>query len=140
MNIHYPAEGRNYLMDAAINGAQQIADWYVVLFEGDYTPQDDDTAANINARATEITAYAENTRPKLVTSAAVGGVLDNQGSIAQFTMTAAKTVRAFGIVSSAGKGTVTGKLLGLQRLPSPRSYSPGDVVKVPVSLSLANVI
>lgn len=138
MALYFPAEGRNYMMDVAVHGAAQVTEWYVVMFEGDYTPQDDDTAANIVARATEITAYAESTRPALVESVAVGGATDNSGSVAQFTINAAKTVRLFGVVSSAGKGASTGVLLAIQRLPSPRTYGPGDVVKVPIALVLAN--
>lgn len=138
MSLNYPAEGRNYIMDAAIHGGQQIGTWYVALYEGDYTPQEDDTAANIGARATEITAYTELTRPELVESAAAGGASDNTGNLAQFTLSAAKTVRGFAVVSSAGKGANTGKLLAYQRLATPRTYASGDVVKVPVSLILSN--
>ena len=32
MTMTYPAEGRNYMIDVAVNGATQIADWYVALY------------------------------------------------------------------------------------------------------------
>lgn len=140
MTMSYPAEGRNYLIDVAVNGAPQITDFYAVLYEGDYTFQDEDTAANIVARATEITAYAENTRPSVLLAAAEGGGTSNEGQLVQFTLSATKTVRGFAIVSSAGKGATTGKLLCVQRLPSPRTYAAGDVVKVPISLTISNPI
>lgn len=138
MTIKYPAEGRNYMMDVAVHGGTQVTEWRVAVYEGDYTPQDDDTAANIVARATEITAYTESTRPILVESAASGGVTDNTGNLAQFTLSAAKTVRAFAIVSSAGKGSTTGVLLAFQKLGTPVAYPAGTVVKVPIMLSLDN--
>ncbi len=138
MSLYFPAEGRNYMMDVAVHGGAQITDWYIALFEGDYTPQDDDTAANIVARATEITAYTEPIRPAFDESAASSGATDNSGNVAKFTLNAEKTVRLFALVSSAGKGASTGVLLAIQRLPSPRTYGPGDVVKVPVSLVLTN--
>lgn len=138
MSLNYPAEGRNYLWDAGVRGGTQYSPWYIALFEGDYTPQDDDTAANIGARATEITAYSQSTRPEFVEGAPVGGATDNDGNVAQFTLTADKTVRAFALLSAAGKGATTGKLLCFQKLPSPRSYSAGDKVNVPINLSLLN--
>lgn len=136
--IFYPAEGRNHILDVTLHGATQVAEWRVALFEGDYTPQDDDTAANIVARATEITAYTESTRPAFVEGAAVGGATDNNGNHAQFTLSADKTVRAFAIVSSAGKGSTTGVLLAIQKLTAPASYPAGTVVRVPVLLTLSN--
>lgn len=138
MTMFYPAEGRNYLIDVAVNGAPQITDFYVAFYEGDYTFRDDDTAANIAARATEITAYTENLRPEVLFSAAVGGTTSNAGQVAQFTLSAPKTVRSFAVLTSAGKGTGIGKLLCVQRLPSPRAYAAGDVVKVPISLNISN--
>ncbi|WP_398493389.1 hypothetical protein [Variovorax sp.] len=140
MSLHFPAEGRNYLLNVGVHGGAQVTTWYIALFEGDYTPQEDDAAANIGARATEITAYSQTTRPEFVESAAVGGATDNEASVAQFTLTAPKTVRAFGLLSAAGKGAATGTLLAFQRLSSPRSYDVGDVIKVPTSLTLSNPV
>ena len=139
MAIFYPAQGRNYLMDVVLNTSQpKITSWYVVPYEGDYTPQNDDTAANIGARATEITAYSETTRPEFVKSTANNGLVNNTGSLAQFTLTTNKTIRGFAILSSAGKGTGTGVLLAIQKLATPKAYSVGDVVKIPVIMSLSN--
>jgi len=126
-------------MDVGLNASQaKITSWYVVPYEGDYTPQNDDTAANIGVRATEITAYSEGTRPEFIKSNANNGLVNNAASLAQFTLTANKTIRGFMIMSSAGKGTGTGVLLAIQKLATPKSYSIGDVVKIPVSMLLAN--
>ena len=138
MSLYFPAEGRNYIMNAAVHGGAQVSDWRVAIFEGDYTPQDDDTAANIGARATEITAYTELTRPSFVESAAVAGASDNTGNLAQFTLNATKGIRLFALLSSSGKGSSTGVLLCIQRLPAVRTYSAGDVVQAPVSLVATN--
>lgn len=137
-SLFFPVEGRDYLLDVGVHGGVQIGAWYVALYEGDYEPQETDTAANIGVRATEITAYAEGTRPEFVEQGSAGGATNNQGSVAQFTMTAEKTVRMFALVSSGGKGAAVGKLLAVQRLSSPRTYGPGDVIKVPISLTLIN--
>ncbi|MDO5691117.1 MAG: hypothetical protein Q4G70_01375 [Pseudomonadota bacterium] len=126
------------MMDVALRGRAQITSWHVMLFEGDYTPQDDDTAANIVGRSTELTAYTATARPGLVVAAAAGGATNNSASIAQFELTADKTVHGFAVISSAGKATGSGVLLALQRLDTPRAYSSGDTVTVPVTLSLSN--
>lgn len=136
--INFPAEGRNYMMDVAVHGGTQVTEWRVALYEGDYTAQDDDTAANIVARAAEITAYTESTRPIFVEAAASGGLTDNTGNLAEVTLNAAKTVRGFGIVSSAGKGSTTGILLAYQKLTTPVAYPSGTVVKIPITLSVEN--
>ncbi|MCB1610482.1 MAG: hypothetical protein KDI60_01675 [Xanthomonadales bacterium] len=138
MALYYPAEGRNYMMDVAVHGRAQISSWYVLLFEGDYTPQEDDTAANIVARATEITAYVAGTRQALTVDAAVAGATDNADNLAEVTLNANKTVHGFAIVSAAAKGATTGVLLAIQKLATGRAYANGDVIKVPVSLALTN--
>lgn len=139
MALNYPEQGRNYVLDVAVNDGNKIANWYILLFENDYTPQESDTAQNIVSRAGEIATYAEGTRPAFTVSAPTGGGVNNQGNIAQVTLNAAKTVRGFAIVSSAGKGTSTGTLLAVQRLDSARAYNSGDVVKIPATLLLSNV-
>jgi len=139
MSLFFPAEGRNYLWDAGVRGGTQFSPFYVALFEGDYTPQEDDTAANFAVRATECTAYTLGTRPEFVESAAAGGAVDNAAAVTQFTLNATKTVHGFAILSAPAKGATTGVLLCIQKLASPRTYGAGDVVKVPVVLNLANV-
>ena len=139
MSLNFPAEGRNYMLDVGVHGGTQIGTWYVALFEGDYTPQEDDTAANFASRATECTAYASATRPEFVESAPAAGAVDNDASVTQFVMTAPKTIRGFAILSAPAKGATTGKMLCIQRLSSPRTYGAGDVVTVPSHLTLLNV-
>lgn len=139
MAIAFPLEGRDYILDVAVHDGVKIGNWYVALYEGNYTSQDSDTAANIGGRATEITAYSESTRPALTFNPPTNGAANNAGALAQVTMTATKTIRAFGIVSSAAKGSTSGKLLAYQKLATPVTYNNGDIVKVPVTLSALNL-
>lgn len=138
MAIVYPEEGRNYLLDVAVNNGSKIGAWYVMLFEANYSPQDSDTAANIVSRATEVTAYTEGTRQPIVLTAPANGKTSNAGNLARFTLNANKTIYGFAIVSSAAKGGTTGKLLCLQKLAAPRPYLSGDKVDVPVTLEMFN--
>lgn len=139
MALKFPTEGRNYIWDAAVHNGTRYGTWYVALFEGDYTPDDTDTAANFASRATEITAYTSGTRPELVESVPAAGGIDNSTAVTQVTLTTEKTVHGFAILSAPAKGATTGVLLCIQKLTAPRTYGAGDVVKIPVVLSLANV-
>jgi len=136
MSIVFPIEGRNHMLGVTLHGEAAFPTWYIALFEGDYTPTDGLTAATFPGLATECTAYAESTRREFVESAPVGGASDNSASLAQFTMTAAKRIYGFAILSASAKGALTGKVLCAQRLASPKDYDIGDVVKVPVNLTL----
>ena len=139
MPIAFPKESRDHILDVVLHNGVKTTEWYVALFEGNYTPQDSDTAANIGGRATEITSYAESTRPALTFNPPANGEINNAGGLAQVTMTATKTIRALGIVSSAAKGSTSGKLLAFQKLAVPVTYNNGDIVKVPVTLSALNL-
>jgi hypothetical protein len=55
-------EGLNSLLGVMFNAATQITQWYVGLFEGNYTPVAGVTAATITSASTECTAYDEATR------------------------------------------------------------------------------
>lgn len=138
MSLLYPAEGRNHMLGVTIHAEAAAPTWYIALFEGNYTPQDDDTAANFASRATECTAYDESTRVEFKETAPSGGASNNTADMALFTMNSTKTIYGFAILSAAAKGATTGKLLCIQRLTSPKTYDAGDVVKVPVSLTLQN--
>lgn len=140
MSLYFPAQGRDYLMDVGVHGGTQVPTWYIALFEGDYDSQEDDTAANIGSRATEITAYSETTRQEFKEAAATGGATSNSGAVALVTLTAQKAVSGFALVSSAGKGSSTGILLCYQRLPTAHTYPAGTAIKIPVGLLLANAV
>lgn len=138
MAFYTPAEGRDYIQEVSMRNGIQYPTWYVALFEGDYTPQDDDTAANFAIRATECTAYTIGTRLEVTFSPSVGGDINNESHLGSFTLTATKTIRGFAILSAPAKGATTGVLRGIEKLTSPRTYAAGDVVKVPVHLTLMN--
>lgn len=139
MAISFPIEGRNHMIDVALHNGTKVTQWYIMLFEGNYTPQDSDTAANIVSRATEIVAYSETLRPAFVVNAPANGETSNAGALAQVTLTAPKTIRGFAITSSAGKGTGTGVLLAHQQLATPVAYNVGDIVKIPVTIAALNL-
>lgn len=131
-----PDEGRDYILNAALNSGSQFGTWYIGLYEGSYTPVAGDTMATFPASATEITAYSEAARVTLVDDPLAGGVFINSTTKAEFTFTAAKTVRGGFISSGATKGGTTGVLLSAVLASSPKTVGIGEVLRVTAGLSL----
>jgi hypothetical protein len=69
-----------------------VANWYVGVYEGAYTPVATDTMATFPADSTECTTYAGATRPALTLGAIAGGAVDNFAATTDFAFNATKTV------------------------------------------------
>ena len=125
-----PIEGLNHMLGVTIKNGTPVPQWYIGLFEGDYTPDPSVTAATLPALATECTAYSETTRVPLVTGAVSGGATSNANNIAEFTFPVAKTVYGAFIASAPAKGATSGIVLSAVRFPSPRVMGAGSVLRV----------
>lgn len=125
-----PTEGLNFLLSLAFKSATVVPAWFISIFEGDYTPTNDVTAATLPGLATEITAYTPSTRPEFVEGAVSNGSVSNAASLAEITFTQAKTVRVIAMTSASAKGSTAGVALSVVRLPSPKLYDVGDVMRV----------
>ena len=125
-----PIEGLNYMLNVTLKNAAPVPQWYVGLFEGDYTPSSDVTAATLPVLATECVAYSETTRVPLVLGAVSGGAASNASDIAEFTFPVAKTVYGAFIASSPTKGAASGTVLTAVRFPSPRVMGAGSVLRI----------
>jgi hypothetical protein len=134
-----PNEGRDYILNSALNGAAQLSTWYNGLYEGNYTPQATDTMATFVANATEITAYSGAARPVLVDDPLANGLFANTTTKAEFTFTADKTVRGGFISSGSLKGGTTGVLLSAVLGSSPKTVAAGEILRVTAGLSLVTV-
>lgn len=131
-----PNEGRDYILNAALNGGSQYSTWYIGLFEGSYTPVAGDGAATFPGSATETTAYTSSTRPVLNDGALVSGLWANVASPASFVFSADKTIRGGFISSLATKGGVSGVLLSAVLGSSPKSVDSGETLQVTSGLTL----
>ena len=134
----YTVEGFNYVLDSSIGVAAKIAIFYMGIFEGAYTPLITDTAATLPGSATECTAYSGSGRPAFVPNPANGGVLDNVGHEAQFTLTANKTIYGGFISSGQAKGSTTGKLISVAAFGSPQTGVTGNVLTLGGGCTLVN--
>ena len=135
-----PIEGLNHMLGVTIKNGTPVPQWYIGLFEGDYSPDASATAATLPALATECTAYSETTRVPLTTGAVSGGATSNAANIAEFTFPVAKTIHGAFIASSPTKGASTGILLAVTRFPSPRVMGANSVLRIfagPAGVSIA---
>jgi hypothetical protein len=134
-----PMQGRNYLLEAAFKGGPQVSQWYAALYEGDYTPTDDVTAATVVQLATECTAYDGTSRQGVQFSAVSDAALDNTASKASFVMTAPKQIRGLFMSSVPVRGSNAGVLASVVRLPSPKELGVGDRLEVTVRMALVSL-
>lgn len=125
-----PIEGLNHMLNVTLKGLSQVPTWYIGLFEGEYTPTPDVTAATLPGLATECTAYNPATRVEFQEGTVSGGSADNAAALAEFTFTAGKTVRGSFISSASSKGSTSGVLLSVVRFSSPKTFGVGDVMRV----------
>lgn len=125
-----PIQGRNHMLGVTLKQEAQVPQWYVGLFEGDYTPTEDVTAQTLPGLATECTAYAEGTRVPLVLGPVAAGSASNADNVTEFTFSSDRTVRGAFIVSAPTKGAATGVLFSIARFPSPRVMAAGSVLRV----------
>ncbi len=125
-----PSEGLNHLLNVTLKGATPVNTWYIGLFEGDYTPTPDVTAATLPGLATECTAYNPATRVEFQEGTVANGAVDNAAALAEFTFTADKIVRGSFLSSAQSKGATSGVLLSVVRFPSPRVQAAGSKLTV----------
>lgn len=133
-----PLEGVNHVLNVVLKGATPVTSWYVLLYEGNYTPVTGDTAATFPASCTETTAYSGSTRVAFTPGAVSGGTVNNSASRAEFTFTADKTIYGGAIASASAKGAVSGVLLSAVKFGSPKSPTAGDVLRVTAGFTLVS--
>ena len=135
-----PDVGRDYILNAAMNGGAQFSSWYVGIYEGNYTPLAAETMADFPTSATELTtSYDETARVALVDGALSSGLWSNAASPAEFTFNASKTVYGGFITSAPTKGGLTGILLSAVKAGTSKAVVSGDVLKVTAGITLTSL-
>lgn len=129
-------EGFNYLLNTGVKGSAQVTQWYLMLFEGNYTPTPLDVMATLPPLAIECTAYDGVQRLPFTAGTVSNAVLDNAAAVAEYTMTANKTIYGAGIVSSPTKGSTAGILLAVGRFSSPKVREAGEILRLTAGLQL----
>jgi hypothetical protein len=136
-----PDAGRDYIINAAVNGGAQVSTWYVGLFEANRTPAANDTMTLFLADASETADYTTtgNARLTITPDALAAGVWANVGTPCEFTFTTAATLHGSFITSGATRASTAGLLLSAVKWPSAKTAAIGDVLRVTVGFSMIPV-
>jgi len=133
-----PTEGMNHLLSVLLKSGSQIGNWYVGIYNGNYTPLPTDTAATFPGTATENVAYSQAQRPVFTAGTVASGAVDNAASVAEFTSTTNATVYGGFIASSAVKGGATGVLLSAVKFSTSKNFEAGSILRVTAGFTLTS--
>lgn len=133
-----PTVGMNHMLDAVFNSGTQYANWYIGVYEGNYTPVANDTLATLISNGTECTAYDESTRVAFTSAAAAAGTVSNTASPSEFTFNATKTVYGGFITNASTKSNGTGTLVSAVKFSSPKNVESGFVLRVTAGLTMTS--
>lgn len=125
-----PGEGLDLIANACFKGAAMPANLFIGLWSGSYVPNGTETAATLPTLVTEVTQYDGTTRKAWVPGNVSAGGVSNELSLARFSFTGMQTVNGVFVSSSSGKGSDTGSLLSIVRLPVARTVDPAFYLEI----------
>lgn len=132
-------QGLNYALNSAFGKASALANWYIGLFEGNYTPTSGVDASTIATLSSECTGYSSATRPAWsLPGVTITKQLTNGASRASFTFTASKTLYGAFLISSNVKGGTAGTLFSAARFSTPKSVDADDELLITYILTAAD--
>lgn len=132
-------QGLNYALNSAFGQASALTNWYIGLFEGNYTPTSGADASTIASLATETTAYTNATRPGwTLPGATAAKQLTNGAARASFTFTGSKTLYGAFLASSNVKGGTAGTLFSAARFASTKSVDADDELLITYVLTASD--
>lgn len=119
-------QGLDHILNTEFTGSAQVAQWYLGIFEGNYTPVPTVTAATISQAATESTAYQEGNRQAFTPAASNGQSVTNSASKATFTINAQKNIYGAFLASAQALSATTGVLFSAAKFAAAKAVNPGD--------------
>lgn len=119
-------EGLNSLLGVYFNASTQITNWFLGVFQGNYTPVATDTAAVIAANSTECSSYTSATRPAWTQAAPASQSITNSANRATFTFNASQTIFGAFLVSNATIGGTAGTLFSAAQFSTSKSVVSAD--------------
>jgi hypothetical protein len=131
-----PLEGINHILNVVFGSEAKKPAWYLVPFEGNHNPNAADVMATWPATAVECVAYSEATRPEFVEAPSTTGLITNEASPGQFTLTLTKVLYGVAVVSAANKGSTTGVLVSEARFDLAKTVEPGDIELLTADVTL----
>jgi hypothetical protein len=108
-------EGLNSILSVMFDTGTQLTNWFLGLFQGNYTPVATDTASVIAVNSTECSSYTSATRPAWSNAAPSSQSISNSGSPATFTFNAAQTIYGAFLISDSTIAGTAGTLFAAAR-------------------------
>ena len=133
-------QGLIYMLNTGIGNVSQNSNWYIGLFQNNYTPLASDTAAifpGAGAGNEATIEYDEATRPVFTPVATNAKVITNTS--AAYTFNAATSIYGAFMISDSTKGGVSGTLLSASKFGAVRQMQALDVLNVTYELTIADV-
>jgi len=132
-------QGLNYALNAGFGQASALTNWYIGLFEGNYTPTAGVDASTIASLSTETTAYTSGTRPAwTLPGATTTQQLTNGAARADYVFNATKTLYGAFLVSSNVKGGAAGTLFSAAKFTTPKAVDSGDELLITYTLTASD--
>lgn len=132
-------EGLISMLNIMFAGISVISNWYIGVFQNNYTPVNTDTAASIVGNAGEVVAYSGGARPNFTPAAAAGSpTITNAAAKAVFTFTGTATLMGAFLISSATPGSNTGTLYSAALFGSSKSVGNTDQLTLTYQTSLSS--
>lgn len=131
-----PQAGVNHVAALIRGSGPLVSNWYMGLFEGNYTPTDATTSSDLPANAQEFVGYSEDPRPAWTHAYDGTAVISNTANRTLFTITEDKTVYGGFLISNSSKGGNTGVLLSIARFPTADELRTGDEYRITAGITL----
>lgn len=143
-----PKEALIYFLRAGLLAQAQLTNFYLALFSGAVNPQDNWTAANFAANASEIVSttegYSGANRPVWTPDAVniVDPIVTNLNNLASYSIVATSTLNVAGsaLLSAAPRGGTSGTLISATRYDNVHTVNNGSVLQVGYEVELVDVV
>lgn len=133
------SEGLDYLLNAGLQGATQLTNWYMGVYKTNATPIAGWTAATITSLSTESTAYVSATRPIWTPVASSARLITNAAAPANFVANASETWYGGFVISSSTKSGTAGKLWAAALFNTAKVMDNLDQVNLTYGFGIASV-
>lgn len=132
-------QGLISMLNNTFCGVAAISNWYLGIFQNNYTPVQGDTASSFPASAGEFTGYSGGARPSFTAAQASGTpTINNSAAVATFTMTGSATIYGAFLTSVATPGSGAGVLFSAAQFGSSKNVSAADQLILTYTLNAAS--
>jgi hypothetical protein len=131
-------QGLNHILGVEFDVVTQITQWFLGLFQGNYTPVATDTAATIPGNSTECSSYTSATRPLWQPAAASGQSITNSANPAIFTFNTNVTIYGAFLASLATIGGTGGTLFAAAQFSASKAVANLDQLLVTYTFNAAS--